>query len=236
MPGATNFLQWNPNANNMETDQQYSADTQRSGGAVSGIYPSSLHNKLMYQVTQFMMAFINSLVAKGYTMTDSDMTGMQAVFASLVTGADKGTVTKAALLQKTGYQGITTQAAVVWTSAVYDDAGFWSGTNPTRTTIPANQGITRVRLISNGSWAANASGSRVMAHEKNGSPFIGMGYMGQPAATDQIGSNQNISSAIIPVQDGDYFETVVAHSAGGSLNFGDSPTDNIVWMFIASVV
>ena len=43
---SNNILQWNPAQNNHESDSTYTADSMRTGGAVPGIFPKELANKL----------------------------------------------------------------------------------------------------------------------------------------------------------------------------------------------
>ena len=86
----TNFLQWDAAVANMESDTQYSQDTQRSNGFVSGpsIWPSLLANKTLYQLTTFAAAYCQALVAKGYSTSDADLATLAAVLANVLTQAD----------------------------------------------------------------------------------------------------------------------------------------------------
>lgn len=91
----TNFLQWNPNAANQESDATYGSDSQRSGGAgVGSIFASVLANKLFYQLSIFVTALATALRNKGYTTTDgatspsTALAALTAVLANLVTNAD----------------------------------------------------------------------------------------------------------------------------------------------------
>jgi hypothetical protein len=95
MAGTTNFQQFNPPASNQETDAQYTADSQRSGGLTSGaIFPSNLGNKVLYQITTFIAALSQSLAAKGYSPVDgaaspsTAVANLQSVLANLVTQVD----------------------------------------------------------------------------------------------------------------------------------------------------
>jgi hypothetical protein len=88
MSGSTNFQQWNPNQNNQESDADYGSDGQRANGATTGIFPSRTANKAFYQWSTFVTALATALVAKGYTVVDTTLSGLQAVFAKFVTQAD----------------------------------------------------------------------------------------------------------------------------------------------------
>ena len=90
MAGSSNFQQFNPAQSNSETDQQYAADSLRSGGAATNsILPSITFNKFAYQVTTFLVAFGNALAAKGYNVSDASATNLQTVFAQILTQADQ---------------------------------------------------------------------------------------------------------------------------------------------------
>lgn len=81
----TNFLQWNPGAISQETDPQYSADTMRSGGAVSGVFAKETANKLFFQVSTMCAALGQAMSDKGYTVADTDLIALTAVLANIVT-------------------------------------------------------------------------------------------------------------------------------------------------------
>ena len=76
MSGSQNFQVWNPNGNNQETDAQYVADTQRSGGAVAGIFPSSTFNKFAFQVSTMIAAIATELANRGYNISDGNQNGI----------------------------------------------------------------------------------------------------------------------------------------------------------------
>jgi hypothetical protein len=97
MPGYNNFQQWNPTQANQETDAQYSADTQRSGGAIAGVFPSPLANKLFYQPTTFVTAFAQMLAFAGATVSDASITALITTLQSYV-----------ALLQSPAFVGVPT--------------------------------------------------------------------------------------------------------------------------------
>jgi hypothetical protein len=89
MPGSQNFLQWNPAANNQDTDAQYAVDTQRTSGAANpSIFPSLTANKLFFQVTTFITAFAQALANKGYVLSDVSLTNLEAVLANVTTVND----------------------------------------------------------------------------------------------------------------------------------------------------
>jgi hypothetical protein len=85
---STNFLQFNPGAVNQETDSQYTADSSRSGGAVTGIFASALLNKVFYQSSTFIAALANTLANKGYSTSDASLATLESVLSNIVTFAD----------------------------------------------------------------------------------------------------------------------------------------------------
>jgi hypothetical protein len=89
MAGSTNFLQWNPNGVNQETDTQYAADAMRSGGATDpSVFASVLANKLFYQLTTFVAALATALANKGFTVNDTSLAQLESVLANIITTAD----------------------------------------------------------------------------------------------------------------------------------------------------
>lgn len=87
---SSNFLQFNPGAANQETDSQYAADAQRTGGFIANqLLPSRLANKILYQVIQFIYAFAQMMAAKGYVMADTDAGALQTVLSNVRTNADE---------------------------------------------------------------------------------------------------------------------------------------------------
>jgi hypothetical protein len=86
---SSNFLQWNPNSANQESDAQYTLDTMRTGGAGDpAIFPSNTANKLFYQLSTFTAAFAQALSNKGYTITDTSLNNLAAQRANVITAVD----------------------------------------------------------------------------------------------------------------------------------------------------
>jgi hypothetical protein len=89
MAGSQNWQQWNPNANNQETDTVYSVDTQRTSGAANpSIFPSLTANKLFFQLSTFITAFAQALANKGYVLSDVSLVNLEGVLANVVTVSD----------------------------------------------------------------------------------------------------------------------------------------------------
>ncbi len=89
MAGTTNLLQWNPTASNQETDAQYLADSQRSGGATNpSVFEAELANKAFFQWSTYLTALFQAFANKGYTTSDSNLSSLTAQCANFLTSAD----------------------------------------------------------------------------------------------------------------------------------------------------
>lgn len=94
----------------------------------------------------------------------------------------------------------------------YDTDNFFNGTNPTRLTVPA--GVTKVRLWANCALGASATSTALYFDiRRNGlNPFGQAGDVGLPTISQRVYSSgwadniTQISSAVISVAEGDYFE------------------------------
>lgn len=129
MAAPTNFLQWNPSQVNQESDASYLTDTQRVGGAVAGIFPSQLANKLFYQVSTFVAALATALVNKGYEMQDTSLATLVTAMANILTKADFGTGAGTVCQGNDARLGVEIPSgSKVW---------FWQATAPTGWTIDA---------------------------------------------------------------------------------------------------
>jgi len=91
MADPTNFLQFNPDQNNQLSDEDYSSNTSRSNGAVTGIFESPLANKIFYQTTTLVAALATAMVNKGYEMQDTSLAFLVSALSNILTKADIGT-------------------------------------------------------------------------------------------------------------------------------------------------
>lgn len=150
---SNNFLQWNAGKVNQDTDGEYVLETQRVGGAVSGLFPSKLANKLFYQCSIMVAAMGEMMKGKGFEMSD-------AVFADLITslshiltdaqfGSSAGTVCQG---NDPRLDRELPTATKVW---------FWQNTAPTGWTIDATAATDAVLAVKAGSGTyAVAGGSQ----------------------------------------------------------------------------
>lgn len=89
MSGSNNFLQWNPNAANQDSDAAYTADSLRSGGAtVAALLPSATFNKVLFQQSTMVAALAAMMAAKNFNMLDSNFANLQTALSNLLTTAD----------------------------------------------------------------------------------------------------------------------------------------------------
>lgn len=101
-----------------------------------------------------------------------------------------------------------------WDKVIYDTSGFYSGGQPTRITVPA--GISKVKVSSNVCFNINTNGSRQAQIQKNNADAPGSG-----SSNIVVGGTAyyvlNMTSAVLSVVPGDYFEVRVQQSSGGPL-------------------
>lgn len=98
------------------------------------------------------------------------------------------------------------------TDAIHDNA-----VNPTRLTVPA--GVTKIKLWASGNFISNSTGRRTILFYKNNVDFRSPGGT---IVTDQANTSVvhyvRISTPVIAVVAGDYFEAVVYQNSGASLD------------------
>ncbi len=82
------FLQFDVAKTNMLADEDYVASTYRTGGCVTGIAPSNVHNNLFYQLSTMVKALADAMVAKGYTVSDESLANLITVLQNIYTAAD----------------------------------------------------------------------------------------------------------------------------------------------------
>lgn len=82
---STNFLVFDEGKQNMMSDGDYSANTQRARGVTPGIAYPNLHNKLYYQVSVMAKAIADFMVAQGANATDEDVEQLTADISTAFT-------------------------------------------------------------------------------------------------------------------------------------------------------
>src|SRR5690349_15711102 len=96
----------------------------------------------------------------------------------------------------------------------YDTLMFHDPTYPTRLLVPER--VSYVRLTAQAVWRSNPNGMRQVVIKKTGSFFNGCGASNQPAVGGTT-TDQQTSTAIIPVSPGDYFEVEAYQTSGETL-------------------
>lgn len=126
---------------------------------------------------------------------------------------------KGARVRRTANQTISsaTISSITWQVADINTNAFWSAGAPTRLTVPAN--VTKVRLRGGVRFnsAASPSGTRQIFMTKNGVTFNGRGALNIPAEQNMT-HELNVSSGVISVVVGDYFELAPYHTQGAALD------------------
>jgi uncharacterized protein YaiE (UPF0345 family) len=122
----------------------------------------------------------------------------------------------ALLRRSTNFSVATTGAyvAVPWQSAEYDSDAFWDAGQPSRLTVPA--GVTKVRIVGNIEWQTSPT-SQLVEVRKNGNSVPGGGSFIVRGDSGYSNQMRNLSSAVLPVSTGDWFELAVYVGAAGEL-------------------
>jgi hypothetical protein len=112
------------------------------------------------------------------------------------------------------------RAMVPWSEVVYDTDNFFNPADPTKLTIPA--GITKVKLASSHIWANNSSGLRQVVIKKNAGVNGSDGFFpgcgpGMNNANNQTTSDPHATTAVIPVNEGDFFQSEAGQWSGTTL-------------------
>lgn len=94
----TNFLQFDPIKNNMQSDSIYQASSFRAQGATTGIASASAHNKLFYQLSTMVAALAQMMESKGYSMEDTSIDTLINELSNLMTRSDMGSYAPRTLL------------------------------------------------------------------------------------------------------------------------------------------
>lgn len=123
-------------------------------------------------------------------------------------GAGYGT-----LVKRSSNQSIaaSTDTAVIWESAFYNNFSIWSGGSPTRLTVP--NGVIKVRLTGNIRWQNSGTSTRFIYVRKNGSTISA-----SSSKNASLTAQDNITTPILNVTAGDYFEFIAYQTEAGAIN------------------
>ena len=81
----SNFQIFAESATDMQTDIEYSTDSQRINGVEPGLAKAELHNKLYRQATVMVAALAQVLVERGFSAMDNDYNGLVAAIRQAFT-------------------------------------------------------------------------------------------------------------------------------------------------------
>lgn len=147
--------------------------------------------------------------------TQDPATYKAAIDAAIAALADKG-----ALVYRNTDQSISTSSSTTlnWDLEDYDtDSIHDTVTNNSRLTVPT--GVTRVRAYGLAIWQAHSSGYRHVRILKNGATtYNGLGAQTSNSNAGSAEHNMQVSTAIIDVVAGDYFEMSAYQTSGSTLN------------------
>jgi hypothetical protein len=121
---------------------------------------------------------------------------------------------RGATVYRASPQSIATSfsTTLLWTHELYDTDSIHSiVTNTSRLTVPT--GVSFVRVKAQVTWTLISSGELLLYIVKNGAAFIGQ-PLSSVIANGILGQSQSITSSILPVSSGDYFEACVAQYSG----------------------
>ncbi|MBB6218648.1 hypothetical protein HNQ80_004822 [Anaerosolibacter carboniphilus] len=139
-----------------------------------------------------------------------------------------GLAFKGARVRLTANQSIANAGtpAISWNASDIDNIGAWNGS--TRLTVPT--GVSKVRLLANVVFEANANGYRGLLLRKNANDFNGRFSVRLPANTST--TELNAISPVLDVVGGDYFELFVTQNSGSAI----SVTSNSATWFAMEVI
>jgi len=126
-----------------------------------------------------------------------------------------------------------TPTAITFNSEVFDSDGFHDNTtNNSRITIPSGK-AGKYLLITQVSFAANASGVRIIKLYKNGAEFMLPQVVDPSPATDYTVVN---STTLVDAAVGDYYQIFAEQTSGGNLNLNNSAGNGVGCFFGATFV
>ena len=139
------------------------------------------------------------------------------------------TAFRGALVRNSVLQEIADAVAEIvdWSTVVYDTDAFWSSGAVTRLTIPVGSGITKVRLSTIVRWLSNIQTGPVRVQIlKKGVTFDGGGYEQHEAkiTTGGFEPTNDISTAVVDVVEGDWFEVEIFYDTAESTRNVNSVT------------
>ena len=171
--------------------------------------------------------FVNGIRAnwqeyEAHVDNTTDAHGIDDHITATATDNVHGLKARGALLRLTASKSIpnNTRTVIDWDSPIYDTSNFWSASKPSRLTVPI--GVSKVRLTTSICWGQNNNGVRVVNICKNGAASWFGRAVDRRAASGH--SETTISTPVVEVAAGDYFEVSVLQDSGVALDVVTSGT------------
>lgn len=163
----------------------------------------------------------NSAASAGASASSASAAAVSATAAALsALAAQSGIQVANAQLTTGSVQSLAdaTPTAVIWNNASVNDLFMWDAGNPTRLTITPGRNITHVKLCTGLRWAANTTGERKLKIRSNpvGIHPANSFWASDDRPSDATG-DATLTTGIIAVEDGMYFEVIAEQNSGGAL-------------------
>jgi hypothetical protein len=109
-----------------------------------------------------------------------------------------------------------TATIVPWQAAILQEVTCWTDAAPTRLTVPAGSHTYAIVAVSL-RWFGAVSTDKRCRILMNGDVVPGSGQSLLQAGSGSVGSGNNVVSAMLAVEEGDYFEVEAWHNMGDDL-------------------
>jgi hypothetical protein len=193
---------------------------QLTGHAEWAAAPTGLPGTVIFQDEGSTVVTSGTFNVVGSAGTITDVGGVATLtLTGGGAGGGGGNAFKGALVKKSTTQSATGGAntPVTWDQETYDEGGWHDNvTNNTRLTVPA--GVSRIRLTA-GVLRTDATSVWNVKFWKNGNASFD-GATWQVTDNASFGEGSQISSAVLEVVEGDYFEAVVNTPTTGTIYAG----------------
>jgi hypothetical protein len=167
-----------------------------------------------------------NFVGPGVTVTE-DPSGVAKISISGGGGGGGGGSGPCATVHRTSDYSVTSVpvTSFPWQQAVFDTGGFWNSSNPSRLTIPA--GVSKVRIsagIIPGSDYASTSTMALSIYRNGDASTSGRVVQTSARADGFSGLGNSLTSGVLDVSEGDYFEVRINTSGDTSFTIPATPS------------
>ncbi len=189
-----------------EGSLQYRASIVKGEGNLFDIYYSCMSGDSIWSIAYMQAIYINEKLIPLYPSDYRNEVKQQDLRGK---GAWLLTDTEVAV-------DASTNVAIPFRTPVYDDLGFRTLSNPSRITIP--QKVKKVRITAGISLTTNSNGTRRLFLAKNGNTSAPQVIVGSWFPAHALNVEMNISSPVLNVNEGDYFQVYVWQNSGTILS------------------